>query len=226
MKILHPGGYLEELVWRATKSYNEIDYTYWMNKVEEIKPDARIWLEKHHKEEWTKHKYDHTSKCEHITNNFSESFNNWILKLRCMPICKLVMEYEKLVMETMYKREQLALTWSQFGLVERAENRLKRHKEHVHLYHPVPSSQTLWLVENNEDMTWKVDLAKRECTCGAWQVGGVPCVHAMSVIIDMREDAFVDPCHFVNKYMATYAGSVEPIANPLYWLKVMTSLNL
>ncbi|MCL7049537.1 hypothetical protein MKW94_010625 [Papaver nudicaule] len=220
MKSTYTGAYLEELVWRAAKSYNEVDYNYWMDQVEELNPNAKIWLEKHPKEEWTRHKFDHSSKCEHITNNFSESFNNWILKLRPLPICKFVMEYEKLVMETLYKREQLGLTWSLNGLVERAENRLKRHREHVHYFHPIPSTQTVWLVENYEDMTWKVDLVKRECTCGAWQVGGVPCVHAMSVILGAREDEFVDPCHFVSKYMETYAGSVEPIPNPVYWLKV------
>ncbi|KAI3881305.1 hypothetical protein MKX03_005152, partial [Papaver bracteatum] len=66
------------------------------------------------------------------------------------------------------------------------------------------------------------NLTRKECNCGAWKVGGVPCVHAMAVIVDKDENAYsyVDPCHFIIKYMMSYAGHVEPTTNPLTWLVV------
>ncbi|RZC75346.1 hypothetical protein C5167_050829 [Papaver somniferum] len=217
-----PGSHLETLVWRAAKSYNEIDYKHWMKEVAEYDPAAVTWLEKHPLEEWTRWKFDHTSRCEHISNNFSESFNSWILELRHSPICKFVMEYEKLVKETLYSREKKGQGWCQTGLINRAEERLKGHRGNVHFLNCYPSTENVWLVENGIEMTWKVNLTRKECNCGAWQVGGVPCIHAMAVIVEKDENAYsyADPCHLISKYMMTYDGHVEPTANPLTWLEV------
>lgn len=50
--------------------------------------------------------YDHNSSCEHLSNNFSESFNNMISKIRKKPICKLVLMYGQLVMGLFYERRK------------------------------------------------------------------------------------------------------------------------
>ncbi|KAI3934289.1 hypothetical protein MKW98_009270 [Papaver atlanticum] len=62
-----------------------------------------------------------------------------------------VMEDEKLLMETLYLRQQLAKNWSKKGLMERAEGRLSGHRDNVRFFNCYPSTENVWLVENDRD---------------------------------------------------------------------------
>lgn len=54
---------------------------------------------------WSRAFFDLKSCCEHINNNFSESFNNMIKKLRDKQITKLGVMYGQLVMGMWHKRK-------------------------------------------------------------------------------------------------------------------------
>ncbi|KAL5734567.1 hypothetical protein ACOSP7_032428 [Xanthoceras sorbifolium] len=40
--------------------------------------DARIWLDKIDPAYWSKHAFDSSVKCDHVTNNMTESFNSML----------------------------------------------------------------------------------------------------------------------------------------------------
>lgn len=84
----------------------------------------------------------------------------------------------------MHDRKEVALSelWNLDGLVPKAEKRLDRHINRQHLFTCYPSTNAKWLLESDNDMSYKFDLDKKTWACGAWEVGGIPSVHVMAVI--------------------------------------------
>ncbi|GAA0176659.1 hypothetical protein LIER_29579 [Lithospermum erythrorhizon] len=66
-----------------------------------------------------------------------------------------------------------------------------------------------------------VDTNKMVCSCGLWQLGGVPCVHVVCVYKSLRKD----PRLFVHKYftpdnfLAGYSHYLKPLRGNVFWPK-------
>ncbi|KAF6145436.1 hypothetical protein GIB67_032559 [Kingdonia uniflora] len=76
-------------------------------------PDAYEWLHREPYEYWARSHFDFSSKCKHIANNFSESFNNWILKIIDKPLHKAIECLNLMLMKLMYDRRLNAAEWDQ-----------------------------------------------------------------------------------------------------------------
>ncbi|CAL1359314.1 unnamed protein product [Linum trigynum] len=64
-----------------------------------------------------------------------------------------------------------------------------------------------------------VDLGSRDCTCGAWQLSGIPCCHAQSAMGLMRlnvED-YVHECYLVTTARKVYAHGMPCMSGPQTW---------
>ncbi|XP_026420744.1 uncharacterized protein LOC113316808 [Papaver somniferum] len=106
-KKLHPGKNLEFMTWRAARSFSEVGHKIWMDRLKEAKESAPAWFDREPVETWARAYFDRSSKYEHVTSNFCEAFNSWILDLRRMPVCKLVQKFHLLMMRIFYDREQV-----------------------------------------------------------------------------------------------------------------------
>ena len=80
-----------------------------------------MWLKSEPFQYWARSHFDTTSKSEHITNNFSESFNKMIFSMRDMPLLKLVKQYQLLVMGLLYNRKINAMGMDPEELVPRVK---------------------------------------------------------------------------------------------------------
>ncbi|KAI3909391.1 hypothetical protein MKW98_007915 [Papaver atlanticum] len=87
-KKLHPGKNLEFIAWTASRSFSEVGHKIWMERLNEAKASAPEWFDREPVKTWARAYFDSSSKYEHITSNFCEAFNSWILDLRKMPVCK------------------------------------------------------------------------------------------------------------------------------------------
>ncbi|KAF6166407.1 hypothetical protein GIB67_034958 [Kingdonia uniflora] len=75
-KQLYRGTYLTTLAWNGSKAYKNFVMKENLDKLGVAEPDAKTWLEREPYESWCRSYFDASTKCEHVTNNFSESFNN------------------------------------------------------------------------------------------------------------------------------------------------------
>ncbi|KAF6142864.1 hypothetical protein GIB67_002728 [Kingdonia uniflora] len=98
------GAHLERLSWGAAKAYVQEEKEKFLDKLDKDHLRARQWLEKEPYETWCKSHFDFTAKWEHVTNNFSESFSNWIMKVRDIPIHKSIENLNLMMMKLTYER--------------------------------------------------------------------------------------------------------------------------
>ncbi|KAI9181848.1 hypothetical protein LWI28_019263 [Acer negundo] len=60
---------------------------------------------------------------------------------------------------------------------------------------------------------WIVDFRTWNCDCGLWEISGIPCKHAMAVIIGRRMNSndFVHKYLTTEAYIKTYSYVIYPI---------------
>lgn len=52
--------------------------------------------------------FSKASKCDYVTNNIAETFNNWIKYEKSLPVINLMDRIRQLCMEKMYLRRKIA----------------------------------------------------------------------------------------------------------------------
>lgn len=64
-----------------------------------------------------------------------------------------------------------------------------------------------------------LSLNNKICTCGAWQISGIPCRHAIRAMIDAKIDPLkvVSTWYLVRTYKQTYNFSISPIPDKDQW---------
>lgn len=67
-----------------------------------------------------------------------------------------------------------------------------------------------------------VDLRAKICTCRLFQLGGIPCGHALACIWSSGLDHmdFIDDWFKKEAYTAAYSGIIEPMTSPDKWPEV------
>ncbi|XP_043721116.1 uncharacterized protein LOC122668643 [Telopea speciosissima] len=84
------GPALRGYFWATIKAYNVYDFQKAMNGIKEEKKEAYDWLMKTPVQMWARHAFDHRAKSDHITNNMTESFNQWIAPIWSKPILTMI----------------------------------------------------------------------------------------------------------------------------------------
>ncbi|KAF6168500.1 hypothetical protein GIB67_015047 [Kingdonia uniflora] len=184
-KIEVEGTHLESLVWGAAKAWKQTEKQDKLDKLKVNNPEAHDWLVKEPFEHLARLHFDFTAKYEHITNNFSESFNNWILKIRDRPLHRALENLNLMMMKLMYDRRNKGAEWNQDGLVHRAEEHITKIETFYRQYHP----------EGDGD--------------GCYAIIGANVSILMKFRVSWIE--YCSPYHRVSSYVEIYKKAIYPI---------------
>ncbi|XP_020249815.1 uncharacterized protein LOC109827251 [Asparagus officinalis] len=81
----------------------------------------------------------------------------------------------------------MACKWTSY-LCPKAEKIVRENMEKGHTLEIRQSRDDIFEVQSHR--TTRVDLENRTCTCRAWDVTRIPCVHACAAIIYMKRDVY------------------------------------
>ncbi|KAF9605775.1 hypothetical protein IFM89_018441 [Coptis chinensis] len=105
------GGELwENLAWGAAKAYKQQELIKILGVINKTNSKALDWLDTEPRSCWARAHFDWTSKCDELTNNFSEIFNSWILRIRDKPLVHFMDKYNLNLLQMVYDRRELALS--------------------------------------------------------------------------------------------------------------------
>ena len=180
-----------------------------------IDPNTVPWLLEHTKIEHWAELYFPGRRYGHLTSNIAESLNKWILEAREKPIIAM---FEQI-------RHQL-MTWNiekcsseeatQGLLVAKAADFLQIvTNNRARRYRSVPSIPgILFEVKSTETLrNYIVNLGEKTCICTIWQSTGFPCGHAISIILDQKQDpqCYVASFFTIDSYKKTYEQILFPL---------------
>uniref|UniRef100_A0A5B7ARQ4 SWIM-type domain-containing protein n=1 Tax=Davidia involucrata TaxID=16924 RepID=A0A5B7ARQ4_DAVIN len=218
MRSRYPGLLIRRYFWRAARAYNEVDFKEAMNLLGGVSPDARTWLMRLPIASWSRHAFDPRLKNDHVTNNLTESFNNWILNLRCKPILTMLEGIRSKLMSRIRQRYEKGQTWE--GIVTpNMKKKLSKIVEASRQCTILFAGGMEFEVKDGEGVTFVVDLDARSCVCRAWQIGGLPCKHAAAAIAYKRcnIEEYCDVAFFKARYLAAHQHILHPVVDPRMW---------
>ncbi|KAF6137338.1 hypothetical protein GIB67_036375 [Kingdonia uniflora] len=109
-------------------------------------------------------------------------------------------------------RRTKAESWDQGGLVPRAVKHLEYLMAHYGEYEMEGGDKNEWVSISSTGARWVLNLEERTYQCIEWQLTGMPCIHAASVLIPRRQalKSYFSLYNFVASYVATYSGIIHP----------------
>ncbi|XP_026377904.1 uncharacterized protein LOC113272248 [Papaver somniferum] len=117
---------LHSSMWNAAKAYKIKHFEEHMIVMYQENAKVAEYLMKQGHQNWSRAFFDPISCCEHLNNNFSESFNSMATELRDKPIVILGMLYGELVMKMFTKRREQCTKWKSGDLVPKAKDLIKK----------------------------------------------------------------------------------------------------
>ncbi|XP_027183865.1 uncharacterized protein LOC113782155 [Coffea eugenioides] len=191
---------LRELFWVTTSATNVDDFKRALNALEISQPQngedltVASWLKRLSYHLWSRAYYGIAAKADILVNNLNESFNNCILKARDEPIMTLLEFFRRKLMQRLTLKKQ--------GM-----------EKYGGKFYPN-------IVEKLAKVTSVVNLQRRSYSCDAFQLTGIPCVHAIFAIQSMRMkvENYVDECYSKKAYLRAYAYSIGAVPSKDHWI--------
>jgi len=224
------GEVFERNLWPASRAYRKSTFDRHYNEIKTACPKAITWLEDNHKHFWARSMFSLSSKCDYVTNNIAESFNNWIRHDKSLPVVELMDKIRQMIMERFCTRVSLAtkLNGKILPHIMKVLNAKSRNLRYT-IHKSLPMVGEVGGV-NKDLIAWRftVDLDKKECSCRQWQLTGLPCLHAIAFIGTRRVDLedFVHKYYSVAMFKDAYSSYVCPMPDREQWEKVDIGFNL
>ncbi|XP_059301888.1 uncharacterized protein LOC132053802 [Lycium ferocissimum] len=218
-KVKNPGPKLKQLFWAAVKAYNEQDFLQVMDEMKEISRSAYNWLLYDGKEplgSWERYKFDEHVRNDHVTNNMTESFNAFVVKVRENPVLTLLEWIRRKTMTRFQQRYEKAVALAT-PIPSKARERINRNQKEGKKLLCFRGSDHLF--EVNDSKNYVVNLQEMSCQCREWPISGVLCKHALCCMTHIRDDPtrFVHPLLTRDFYVKTYSKTINPVPDESKW---------
>ncbi|KAJ4764337.1 hypothetical protein LUZ62_074712 [Rhynchospora pubera] len=198
------------------------------NHLSEIKKASRQafnYLMKHGL--WCRSKFSEVSKVDYVTNNISESFNNWIKDLKDLHVIEMLNQFRRRLMIT-FDRRRKVLKKLNGKIVPTVMKDLNEKSRCTDVRRMTVSragdncAEVSGTTTIGTAWTQAVEIDKQQCTCRAWQISGKPCTHAIAFICTLRGTRLEDYVHeyySIERFKLAYEGVINPIVDASRWIK-------
>ncbi|XP_059670804.1 uncharacterized protein LOC132316326 [Cornus florida] len=166
---------------------------------------------------WSRHGFDENVKNDHVTNNLSESFKNWVGAQRNNTILNMLEWFRMQLMGMIQKRYEVACSW-QTVVTPNIRKRLNQLIEESRQCSVIFAGADEYEIMDETGRT-VVNLGARTCVCRAWQISGLPCKHAAAAMAykRMNIELFYDEKFSKHAYLEAHGGMIHPIVDSKLW---------
>jgi hypothetical protein len=189
-----------------------------MEVIRGMDEEAFNYIDKVDPRMWSRHAFRESSYSDILLNNTAECFNSWILEAREKPILTCMEMIRRQIMNRFNLKRDGAAT-STNSICPKIVRKLDRNKSNSRNYIARCSNKLQYEVDHCYDPRRIVDLGKRTCTCGRWQLSGIPCPHACCAIYRNRESlrSYLSSWYLMETLRKSYAPDIHPMPGPKEW---------
>lgn len=135
---------------------------------------------------WATHKFSTTLKNDHVTSNVAQSFNAWISEFRDKPIYTTMDGIRGRLMVRMHNKRKESMEMNGLTCPTTQDNLFDNRENGIGCKIMTASYNEYVVFEEN--FTYYVMINERHCTCGEWDLTGVPCTNAIKALTHSRQE--------------------------------------
>jgi hypothetical protein len=212
-------------IYPAARAYREDIFYEHIAKMVSESAAAVEWLKTNHKLLWYRCGFNPEIKCDYITSNIAESFNNWIRDHKDLPVADLADKIREKIMVLWNKRRNMAYRLPEGRILPAIMVQLRANTRGLGHLRIVPCSNWSAEVWDHSHRVERhiVKLHQRTCSCLEWQHTGKPCQHVLAYATRQRGvdlEQFVHDYYSVNRFRAAYGREIEPMLDKTQWPQV------
>lgn len=189
----------------------DVDFNMCMANLEAFNTKLAEWVKNTKPEHWARSKFP-KPRWTWMNSNIAESFNSWMRNERGFSIPSLLLAYfDKLATKMLNVKNEICRWQTPIGpSIEKILycNYMKRSC----VMRSIRYSHLMFKVEIMAAQL-TVDLNKRTCSCGEWQVTGIPCAHVCYVLDQLKYSLYDYTDSFYKKEAQEliYQNSINPV---------------
>ena len=202
-------------MYPAARAYREDVFTDHMAKIIKESSEVWNWLSQYHTLKWMRCVFNPYIKCDYITNNVAEVFNNWIRDIKDLPVAELADKVREMIMLLWRKRRMIGERLPSGRILPAIMVQLRANTRglgHLKVVESANWSAEVW--DNSKDCERHiVMLNQKTCTCLEWQHTGKPCQHVLAFVTSHKRvdlEQFVHEYYSVDRFIAAYGREIEP----------------
>lgn len=164
-------------------------------------------------------------KCDYVTNNLAEYFNNWTKDWKELPIVELADKIRGMIMRV-WNTSRLIGEELEGKILPAVVRQLKARTTGLEILIVVQFDsfvEEVWDTSTTHN-THVVKSYLQECSCLEWQHTRKPCQHALVLIIaqqssDVKIEDFVHEYYSIKRFKDAYKRLIEPLPDRTQWTK-------
>ena len=210
-------SFLTNILSEAAHSLTAVDFETKILEIEEISPEAAEWIRRLPPNLWATAYFEGT-RLGQLTANIAESLNTVIVEASGLPIIQMMESIRRQLMTMFNQRRETSMEWTSI-LVPYAERQLCEAIEQAHSHKVLKGSDAEFELLCQGSIRHIVDIRTRCCSCHGWQLCGLPCSHAVAVLLSCRQNVhrFTESCFTVANYCKAYSQTIHPIPDTAMW---------
>ncbi|KAK8553241.1 hypothetical protein V6N13_024308 [Hibiscus sabdariffa] len=211
-KEVHKGKALKDAVWKATRATYLREFEDALEQLKAISGSAYDWMQKLNPAQRSKSHFDTRTKCDILLNNLS----------RDKPILTMMEDIRTKIMKKNISKREEAEKWPG-PLCDKIKKKiLDIVIQQAHRCWTTRAGGERYQVHAGLGHQHVVDLVQHTCSCRKWDIIGIPCVHAISVIQKTNRsiESYVNECYHKSTQIAIYSNIISPMKCPEQWTPV------
>ncbi|XP_076928165.1 uncharacterized protein LOC143592030 [Bidens hawaiensis] len=224
MKSTWRGHVFKDLLWKCATATTIPQFEKAMTEVRVQDQALHDWLRDIHPKHWSKAYFSGRSTSDVLLNNLCEVFNKQLVGGRDKPIITCL----EFIREYLMKRIVLvrkSISKCDGPLTPKATTLFEGIKKDTLLYKVIWNGMNKYQVSGPSQDQCVVDVDKKTCSCGMWELIAMPCKHAVTVNYNMAQngmdvdipEAWISKVYLLDTWKKVYDHNIDPINGVQMW---------
>ncbi|XP_014521852.1 uncharacterized protein LOC106778409 [Vigna radiata var. radiata] len=172
-----PGKNLKCLMWRAAIATHPQQWEAEMRNIKVINVEAFKYLLS------IPPRFTPRSQCDTLVNNMSEAFNSVLVDSRSKPIISMLEDIRVYIMKR-WGANKTKMTQYHASICPKVWNKFQKESSLGRYWLPRWSREKLFEVIHISEFghQFVVNVDTMDCTCRKWEITGIPCTHAITLM--------------------------------------------
>ena len=214
-----PAAPVQHLFWSACRSTSEASFHKYMDLIQQQSKECHEWLLQTNWSSWALFSIPKWVKCTSVTLSITDKLHTRLRQYLEMSIARRFTGIARLTADLFERRRMAVWNWYREKVTPTVREVIHDRTIDGQRFAMVEQNGTTLKLTDTISMFYDLDMEAMSCSCGLWQISGIPCAHACRAIqLNMGNvEEYVDNMMSVQNYCSTYAPGMAQLPKEHDW---------